>query len=911
MARTAALKAQPAQRAVGNKLATYRKMRDFSETKEPRGDAAAGKTEGKLSFVIQKHAASHLHYDFRLELDGVLLSWAVPKGPSLDPTIKRLAMETEPHPLDYGGFEGTIPQGQYGGGAVMVWDRGTWEPEEDPRRGYQKGSLKFKLKGDKLGGSWHLVRTARGGKEGRGWLLFKSRDEFARSGENAIVEERPDSVLSGRSIERIAEDAGEPVPKSAERDVRGSRRAKPSRAKAADKPKKSSENAHPAKAPGNSELSKLPGARKGTLSKLSELELATLVDSAPEGSDWVHEIKFDGYRVLAVIEDGEVTLHSRNGHDWTARMPVLARALEAFKAKAVALDGEFVALNDKGVSDFQTLQNSLGSNDADFLVYYVFDLLHLDGVDLSQVELEKRKEVLAQLLASQPSSVTAHVRLSEHVRGGGEEFFKKACELGLEGIVSKRADSPYRPGRGRDWVKTKCSQRQEFVVVGYSDPQGSRTGLGALLLAAREGKKLRYSGRVGTGFSQRSLADLVKRLKPLRSDAPSFAGAPRTGVSDVHWVRPELVAEVAFTGFTSDGLLRHPRFEGLREDKSADEVVIEKPQSAPKKSQSTLKKPRSASETSAKDSTKKSAAPKKSRAAGKAEGLAAAFPLTNPDKVLFPEVGLTKRDILEYYELVAERMLPHVANRPLTLVRCPNGWKGACFFQKHPGQGRPEALRTVPIREKEGKAAYAVLDDVQGLFSLVQLGALEIHTWGSFADDFERPNLLVFDLDPDPSVEFRSVIDCAKQLREIFSAAKLESFVKTTGGKGLHVCVPIEPELEWPEIKAFCKELVEALVRQSPDRYVATVSKAQRRGKIFIDYLRNARGATFIAPYSTRARENAPIAVPLEWDELTSKFRPAAVTVANVRTYLAEHRKDPFAHIVRVKQRLPRMPLTE
>ncbi|HET9931947.1 MAG TPA: DNA ligase D, partial [Polyangiaceae bacterium] len=459
---------------------------------------------------------------------------------------------------------------------------------------------------------------------------------------------------------------------------------------------------------------------------------------------------------------------------------------------------------------------------------------------------------------------------------------------------SKRAASLYAPGRGRDWVKTKCSQRQEFVVVGYTDPRGSRSGLGALLLAARDGKELRYSGRVGTGFSQKSLADLVKKLKPLALKKAPFEGAPHTGISDVHWVRPKLVAEVAFTGFTSDGLLRHPRFEGLREDKSADEVVIERP------------------EKSRRSKSDAGSSSKKRKGGGEpTSGRAASFPLTNPDKVLFPEVGLTKRHILEYYELVAERMLPHVANRPLTLVRCPNGWKGTCFFQKHPGQGLPDALRTVPIREKEGKAAYAVLDDVEGLFALVQLGALEIHTWGSFADDFERPNILVFDLDPDPSVGFGAVMDCAKQLREIFSAAKLESFVKTTGGKGLHVCVPIEPELEWPEIKAFCKELVEALVRQSPDRYVATVSKAQRRGKIFIDYLRNARGATFIAPYSTRARENAPVAVPLEWDELTSKFRPGAVTVSNIRTYLAEHRKDPFARLVTVTQRLPRAPLTK
>jgi bifunctional non-homologous end joining protein LigD len=875
MARSATLKSHDAPVSPKKKLETYRKMRDFSSTKEPRGDDAASRKKAKaLSFVVQKHAASHLHYDFRLELDGVLLSWAVPKGPSLDPSIKRLAMETEPHPLDYGGFEGTIPQGEYGGGTVMVWDRGTWEPQEDPRKGYEKGHLKFSLEGEKLAGSWHLVRAARGsGKEGRGWLLFKSRDEFSRPGENAIVEEEPDSVLTGRSIERIAHDAGEPVPKSASRD-----RARKSPGASAGKGKSKPGEA----APSAAELAKLPRAKKGKLSRVSGLELATLVDEAPEGPDWVHEIKFDGYRVLARVENGEVTLLSRNGHDWTERMPTLARSLKQFKAKSVALDGEFVALNEKGVSDFQTLQNSLGAQDSPSLIYYVFDLLHLDGVDLTALPLNDRKALLARLLAAQPARLADHVRLSEHVVGGGPAFFQKACELGLEGIVSKRAESPYTEGRGRDWVKTKCVQRQEFVVVGYTDPGGSRTGLGALLLGVREGKRLRYAGKVGTGFSRRSLIDLVKKLEPLVVKQAMVNDAPRgAAASDVHWVKPELVAEVAFTGFTSDGLLRHPRFHGLREDKSPGEVVLEE----------AVKPPRAKATAKSKARTKP----------------ASDFQLSNPDKILFPEAGITKRDVLEYYELVAERMLPHVANRPLTLVRCPNGWQKACFFQKHPGQGLPDALRTVAIREKEGKAPYAVLDDAQGIFSLVQLGALEIHTWGSYADDFERPNLLVFDLDPDPAVKFESVIDCALRLREIFTAAKLESFVKTTGGKGLHVCLPIEPELEWPEIKAFCKELVEALVRESPNAYVSTVSKAERKGKIFIDYLRNARGATFIAPYSTRARANAPIAVPLEWDELDASFRPGQVTLRNVQTYLTEHKKDPFARMPKVKQRLPRL----
>jgi len=847
-------------------LLVYNQKRDFTATSEPRGavpkKAPAPATDG-LSYVIQKHAARQLHYDFRLELDGVLLSWAVPKGPSLDPKVKRLAMETEPHPLDYGGFEGTIPQGQYGGGAVMVWDRGRWLPEGDPRAGYEKGRLSFTLEGDKLGGAWHLVRTARGGKEGRGWLLFKSRDDFARPGENAIVEEAPDSALSGRSLEQIAEDAGEAVPKSAARKPGGERR------RAAKAPQRSTGKSEIA----GRELARLPGAVKGKLKATLEPELATLVDAAPEGIDWLHEIKFDGYRVLARIEKGKVTLLSRNGHDWTERMPVLARSLAAFDAKAALLDGEFVALNDAGVSDFQALQNSLGLADAASLVYYAFDLLHLDGFDLEAVPLSERKVLLTKLLAAQPRSVSEGVRLSEHVVGGGARFFEKASELGLEGIVSKRADAPYRSGRGRDWLKTKTLARQEFVVVGYTEPAGSRTGLGALLLGVREGKTLRYAGRVGTGFSQRSLKELVQKLAPLAVRSPSVdAPPPGADGRGVHWVRPELVAEVAFTGFTQDKLLRHPRFLGLREDKAPSEVELEMTH--------------------------------KTEKTEKTDELASKFPLTHPDKVLFPELGITKREVLEYYELVAERMLPHVANRPLTLVRCPNGWSKACFFQKHPAKGTPAALRSVFIRESEGKAPYAVLDDAEGLFALVQLGALEIHTWGSHADDFERPDLLVFDLDPDPSVKFAAVIQCAQQLRAIFAAAKLESFVKTTGGKGLHVCVPITPELEWPQIKEFCKQLAEALERQSPDLYVATQSKAKRRGKIFVDYLRNARGATFIAPYSTRARQNASLAVPLEWDELTASFHPAAVTLRSIRSRLAELAVDPFERMAKVKQRL-------
>lgn len=785
-------------------LVKYRRMRDFAKTKEPSGAKkatknGAGKRQANgLSYVIQRHDARRLHYDFRLELDGALLSWAVPKGPSLDPAVKRLAVETEPHPLEYGSFEGEIPKGEYGAGTVAIWDRGTWVPEGDPRKDYARGRLSFTLKGDKLHGSWHLVRTRQGEKGEKSWLLFKSRDEHAR-------------VETGAAL--------------------------------------------PEKAP--------------------EPELATLVDRAPAGDDWVHELKFDGYRVVARLDHGTVTLLTRNGNDWTDRMPGVADAFRRFKLDSAIVDGEVVVLDEQGKSDFQRLQNSLSLRNDETLVYYAFDLLHRDGRDLRSEPLLERKRELSDLLTAQGRQPNAVIRLSEHVVGQGPEFFRKACEAGVEGIVSKRASAPYRAGRGKDWLKVKCLLRQEFVVVGFSAPAGSRSHLGALLLGIERDGRLTYSGRVGTGFTEQSLAELAEKLRPLVVSAPAVAGTPRGAeVRGVRWVKPELVAEVAFTGFTGDGLLRHPTFQGLREDKPAAEV---RPEIEPK------------------------SATKRGRTAKSATG---DYPLTNPDKVLYPEQGITKRELLDYYALVAERMLPHVQNRPLTLVRCPNGRGKPCFFQKHPSAGTPEAIRSVAIREKDGKAPYSVIDDEQGLFGLVQLGSLEIHTWGSRADDFEHPDLLVFDLDPDPALDFSAVIEAAHLLRRTFEAAKLESFVKTAGGKGLHVCVPIVPDLDWTTIKDFSSRVAEGLAKNDPKRYVATVTKAKRVGKIFIDYLRNSRGATFVAPYSTRAREGAPIAVPLEWDELTPKLRPDQFTIRNVAARLEKLSQDPFARLTKVKQRL-------
>jgi len=801
-------------------LTKYRKMRDFSRTAEPRGElrktrSPKAKAAPALTFVVQRHDARRLHYDFRLELDGVLLSWAVPKGPSMDPHDKRLAVETEPHPLEYAKFEGTIAKGEYGAGSVQIWDHGAWKPEGDPQKGYERGRLSFELFGEKLHGAFHLVRTnGMGGSKleadaKKNWLLMKAKDEFVEPRDGAAKRAPPPRK------------SGAPVP--------------------------------------------------DTL----EPELATLVSGAPDGDEWVHELKFDGYRLIAVLEGGTVRLLTRNGNDWTERMPALAGALARVKHDAV-LDGELVVLDEHGVSNFQRLQNSLSAGSSAELVYYAFDLLFLDGADRRAQPLVERKRALDALLKEAPASVRKVLRASEHVVGRGAEFFRTACGLGVEGIVSKRAAAPYRAGRGRDWLKVKCLKRQEFVIVGFTDPGGSRSHFGALLLAVRGERGFVYAGRVGTGFSEASLGELRSALEPLGTTQQlELENAPRGAhARGVHWVEPKLVCEVAFTGFTEDGLLRHPTFQGLRDDKRPEEVRAEREEDPPAPA-------------------RKSAPPLRA---------APDYPLTHPEKVLYPEQGITKRELLDYYALVAERMLPHVAGRPLTLVRCPSGHGKPCFFQKHPGKGTPEGVRSVPLAEKNGTEPYSVVDDVRGLFGLVQLGALEIHTWGSHAADPDQPDLVVFDLDPDPSVEFGRVCDCARELRDIFTSAHLESFVKTTGGKGLHVCVPITPEFAWEQVSDFSRRIAEALVRQAPERYVATASKAKRRGKIFIDYLRNTRGATFVAPYSTRARDGAPIALPVAWEELGAELDPLRFTLRNVSARLKE--PDPFERMATLRQSL-------
>jgi bifunctional non-homologous end joining protein LigD len=947
-------------------LSTYWSKRNFDRTAEPRGRQSR---RNGHSFVVQKHDARRLHYDFRLELGGVLLSWAIPKGPSLDPEVKRLAMQTEDHPLDYGDFEGVIPAGEYGGGTVLVWDRGTWEPEGDAEEMYRKGRLTFELHGEKLRGRFHLVRGGgRGKTKGeRSWLFFKSRDAAARPGSDAqILEELPRSVSTDRDLSDIARDPDH---------VWTSHASSESNAEGAAKTRRRKQAA----ASLGELLAQRADAKTVTLPDFVEPQLATLMPEAPEGDEWLHEIKLDGYRIVARLEGGRARLFSRRGVEWTTRLPSIASALGQVKASPGWLDGEVVVLREDGVSDFQTLQNSMEAGRDVACVYFVFDAPYLGGRDLRQLPLIERKELLKLALAGVEPE---RVRLSDHVRGAGGAFFERACAHRLEGIVSKRADAAYSSGRGRSWLKIKCLSRQEFVIGGYTAPSGSRGHLGALLLGVHEGDALVYAGKVGTGFTRESLKRLAAQLAPLKRREPAFSnpprGADRRGVT---WVEPRLVAEVAFVERTREGLIRHASFQGLREDKTPDEVILETSQpeaegstrgvktraktaaraSKPSKARasepsktatartaskpsktatakaanepsktakaktanepSKTAKPRTASKPSkvsaaskpskvatpsaaarAGSATKASTRSKSATPSKPAKASAPALSIdpsrlevTNPERVLFPEPGITKRDLMIYYARVARWMLPHVANRPLMLVRCPEGAGESCFHQKHPSQGMPRAVETVLVPQKKGPEANLVIRDVEGLLGLVQMGALEIHTWGSRADRVEHPDQLVFDLDPDEDLPWSRVVEAAHLLRAQLEERGLTGFLRLTGGKGLHIVVPVEPELAWDEAKEFTATVARAMVSAEPSRYVATMTKQKRRGKIFIDYFRNGRGATAVASFSTRARGNAPVAFPIGWDEIDkAASRPDPITVTNIEQRLATF-SDPWA----------------
>ncbi len=863
-------------------LERYRSMRDFAVTSEPRGGdsgKASARSAGSLPFVIQKHAATRLHYDFRLAWNGVLKSWAVTKGPSQYPGDKRLAVQVEDHPIEYGSFEGTIPKGQYGGGAVMVWDYGNWVPHSDVDRGLSEGHLKFDLNGTKLKGSWALVRMhSRDAKPGKpNWLLIKEKDEFANDEQSPVVTEtQPDSAVTKRSIEQIAKDNDR---------TWHSNRAPNDQPEAVSKP-------DAAKQSSKRKIVRLRSLKSVPTEKFPGFvspQLATQTTAPPTGSDWVHELKLDGYRIQIQLRDKEktskanvcATLLTRKGLDWTRRMPQIARAAEQLEVDSAIVDGETVVLDEKGASSFADLQAAFQDEANAHMTYFAFDLLHLNGHNLRHLPLLERKKLLAQVLA--PLDDDSALRLSEHFEGSGPEIFSKACALGAEGIVSKLASGPYLSDRGSAWLKSKCFQEQEFVVGGFTGPSNGSNGIGALLVGYFEDGKLRYAGRSGTGFTQKTQGTLRKELNKLEQNKPPFEELPKGVSKGVHWVKPTLVAQISFANWTRDNLLRQAAFKGLREDKPAREVVRE-------------------SAVPQKDSQRNAVAkPAKPRVAERATDL----PITHPEKLMDEESGMTKQMLAEYYLAVAERMLPHVGDRPLSILRCPEGTGKQCFFQKHIGLGLPKGVKSIPVLNKKTgqKEDYLTLSTPEGLVGMAQMGVLEVHPWGSRNESMENPDRIIFDLDPDEAIDWKTLAVTAKEFRAAFEELGLESFLKTTGGKGLHVVVPIRAENDWPVIKNFAHAVVLRMEKKQPDLYITKMTKALRKNRIYLDYLRNDRGSTAVAPYSPRARSGVPVALPLEWRELDSKTRPV-FHVTDLAKWRKRLNSDPWATMSTSKQRL-------
>ena len=801
-----------------NALAEYNRKRDFSKTAEPSGKIAHS-AEGNR-FIVQKHEATRLHWDFRIEAGGVLKSWAVTKGPSPDPDIKRLAVRTEDHPLAYAEFEGIIPEDEYGGGTVMLWDKGTWEPAPGKSwKDLEKGHLHMILHGERMKGDWLLIRLKKKpGEKRENWLLRKLDDEYAEPGD-PLVQRGLTSVLTGRTMAEIAAD----------------RKGEYSLSGKSDKAFKA-QMARAAKRNAELGIGRAPKAKKRvtTLPKFRAPQLATLVDGVPAGNAWMHEIKFDGYRALVACAGDKVKVYTRKGLDWSDKFQPLVERFRALDLPSCLIDGEIVAYDKDGNPDFSSLQQVLkrgrGSQKAsDNLAFHAFDLLELNGEDLTKQPNIERKERLEALLAT----ATAPIHVADHVIGAGERLFEAMCSAGQEGIISKKIDARYAVGqRTKSWVKVKCTRRQEFVIIGWKKSSARGRPFSSLLLAQNEGGKLVYKGNVGTGFNQDALQELATKFAKLeRETAPAEVGRPES--RGVTWLEPKLVAEIAFSEFTHDGSVRHASYLGLRGDKKADEVVPEVARAAPD-----------------------------GDPAGEIE-------VSNRDRVIYPESGQTKGQLADYYAAVAPLMLPWLAGRPISLVRCPQGRAKKCFFQKHDTGSFGAHVHHVPVTEKRGNVEeYIYVEDVAGLIACVQMGTIEFHGWGSLARDVEAPDRMVFDLDPDVGLDFEDVKTAARDIHKKLADIGLTSFAMLSGGKGVHVVVPLTPGHSWDAHKDFSKRFAEALGMAEPDRFVANMSKAKRKGKIFVDYLRNQRGATAVLPYSARAREGAPVAVPIAWGEL-------------------------------------------
>lgn len=812
-------------------LAQYNAKRDFKLTPEPAGKVAkdAKKNEGGNRFIVQKHDATRLHYDFRLEVDGVLKSWAVTRGPSADPADKRLAVRTEDHPMSYADFEGVIPKGEYGGGSVMLWDRGTWKPVDGKSaKDIDKGHLHFILDGTRMKGEWLLVRMKpRPGEKRENWLLRKVDDAYA-GGSDDLVGRQLTSVLTGRTMAEIAGDAG------GEQSLKGAK-GEAFAKKMADAAAHNKKVAKP--------------AAKGKPPKFRPLQLATLVDAVPTGNGWFHEIKYDGYRAEIAAAGNDVRVYTRNGLDWTDKFAPLVRHIAALDLPPCLIDGEIVAYGKDGNPDFSALQAVLkrghgAQDEATELLFFAFDLLEADGESIAKLGNLERKERLEALLGD----AKAPIAVADHVIGAGETLYAAMCGAAQEGIISKRADAAYSGRRSQNWVKVKCTRRQEFVIVGWNPSSAKARPFASLLLAQHERGKLVYKGNVGTGFDAATMDDLAKKFAGLeRQTAPLAVDA--ASARKVHWLRPDLVAEIAFAEFTAGGSVRHASFLGLRSDKEASQVKPEKQQPA--------------------------AAPESD------------VTISSRDRVIFPEAKATKGDLADYYAAIAPLLLPHAARRPISLVRCPQGRAKKCFFQKHDSGSFGDHVHHVPIKEKDGgHEDYLYVDDADGLLACVQMGTIEFHGWDSHVETLEKPDRMVFDLDPDEGLAFEDVKKAATDIRRQLADIGLISFAMLSGGKGVHVVVPLDPGHSWDAHKDFSKRFAEALSMAEPERYVATMSKAKRKGKIFIDWLRNQRGSTAIMPYSARARENAPVAVPIGWEALADVAKAGAWTIGDSEALL-------------------------
>ncbi len=828
-------------------LDEYNRKRDFTATPEPGGGSGTSKRRKAhaLQYCIQKHDATRLHYDFRLELDGTLKSWAVPKGPSLDPKSRRLAVHVEDHPLEYATFEGSIPKGHYGAGDVIVWDRGVWIPEGDPQEGYRKGKLKFRLEGEKLSGTWNLVRTRMdGGKEQ--WFLIKSNDDAARpESEYHIVEALPDSVLSDRTL----------IPRK-----RG--KAKPAA------PTKAVETPARRRSRKDEPNTTLTGAKKAPLPESFKPQLATLVDSVPDG-DWRYEIKFDGYRIMARIESGKVQLFTRNGHDWTQKMPQQAEALAGLGLESAWLDGEVVVPDDDGTPDFQALQNAFEVGRSGNIVYYLFDMPYLNGMDLREVPLEERRAALHQVLDADESEL---LRFSADFTEQPDSMLESACQMKLEGLIGKRAGSTYVSRRSNSWVKIKCKNRQEFVIVGYTEPKGARSGFGALLLGLHDDQgQLLYAGKVGTGFNQATLESLHAKFKPLKvAQSPLAKAPPAADVRGAHWLKPELMCEVAYAEITRQGVVRHSVFHGLRSDKPAKTIIHERPAKAAK-----ISSP---------------AKPKKGNAASSTAG--GKIKISNPERIIDKSIGATKMELARFYADVAPWALPHLTQRPLALVRAPEGIDGELFFQKHTEKLSIPHITQLDTALFPKHAALMTIDTAEALISAAQMGTIELHTWNAVAPVLDHPDRFVLDLDPDPALPWKRMVEATQLTQTLLDEIGLQSYLKTSGGKGLHIMVPLKPIHTWAEVKRFSQAIAQYMAKLMPQHFSAVSGPKNRVGRIFIDYLRNSQGASTVAAYSVRAREGLAVSVPIHRDELADLKGANIWTIRNLIPRLEEQGDD-------------------